>query len=999
MTHRAAYRYRLLATAIAVAAGGVAALPGAAHAAACPNDLTVAGVKVTGEDCEAQGAEFLIRNPRFGATGAQRITGLAGLPKRMRLNSSRTEMTPEQETDKLQLSVGGQVVFIGPIKVGKFELCDVEPASAEPPAALGDAPAGENPDLSGADERVEGEDGSTSATLFVPRGVGCRQLPAFKLDFSTFEALGKIAGLDLGKFSAKVPTVAGFDDEKGGRVFMAAPLKLPPVFDTEISENGQKKKVPTFVALGVELSVNEGLKPFSGGFRLNRPIPLGIPGLALEQLSGVADLINDRFGGGFALRLPGGKFLGANVAFRNGDLEALGGDVVLPVPVPLFGGAITVTSIGGTFQGEKTDIGPNGSKTTTPRSVQGRARFFVGPAAGGGNPFQGDMSLTLAGPTVKLAGQLFAVIAEKQVKLGDARVLVSIKPVRFEAEANATLFEIIKAHAFFGIVPEHFTALGEASINVPEDIKFIGGQRIGGFSLALSDIGAGAVITLDPPLVKPFTVGLGTGFKPFKFKRIDSVSQFITVKPSAAGAAGSGRAVALTAAQRTVRLPKSSGDLIVTVTGATRRPRAVRLSMGGKRLRSVSVGSDSRSVQVGLARPPAGRLTVSSRDRIARIDVGRVREFPYLDPKPGFGTRAQGPVTAGQPVRVCWRVKHAPRGTAVDLFEDQNGNLGTGRSIATGLGGNACFDVPTAGLEPGRHWVYGVVRVGSQPVSQRYWPIPITVVDPTALPAPGGVVVAPTLDGAAVGWQPVSGAGSYVIRAEPVDDNDAEPLEYDAPATALSALLSLRGAATWRVTVQAVRSGGGRGNASAPQIVQPTDPVVVSGRPNGVAEVGKLWAFELEIFGGVQLRLVSGPRGMRLRPGTTQLRWTPSRSAGASEPAEFTIEGCKDGRCVTRSFHISAYARGYAPPGPARGFQVTPNVVKAGKRTLVTIRAQGIDQRPLVKIDGKRVRGVRRLNAGAIEFRSPKLRRGAHGVSLKIGGDAEERKPGALVGV
>jgi hypothetical protein len=294
--------------------------------------------------------------------------------------------------------------------------------------------------------------------------------------------------------------------------------------------------------------------------------------------------------------------------------------------------------------------------------------------------------------------------------------------------------------------------------------------------------------------------------------------------------------------------------------------------------------------------------------------------------------------------------------------------------------------------------VYGVVRVGDQPVSQRYWPIPVTVVDPSALPAPVAAL-APTVDGAVVAWQPVPGAGSYVIRAEPVDENDGEPLEYDAPATALSAELSLRGAATWRVTVQAARSGGGRGNASAPQTVQPLDPVVVSGRPNGVAQVGKLWAFELEVFGGVQLRLVSGPRGMRLRGGTTQLRWTPSRSAGSAAPQEFTVEGCKDGRCVTRTFYISAYPSGYAPPGPARGFQVTPNVVKAGKRELVTIRAQGIDQRPVVKIDGKRVRGVRRLNAGAIEFRSPKLRRGPHGVSLKIGGDAEERKPGALVGV
>ena len=536
-------------------------------------------------------------------------------------------------------------------------------------------------------------------------------------------------------------------------------------------------------------------------------------------------------------------------------------------------------------------------------------------------------------------------------------------------------------------------------MNVPKDIKFIGGQRLGGFAMALSDVGAGAVIALDLPLMKPFNVGIGTGFKPFKFKLIDSVQQFITVKPSAASASAGGRPIALTAAQRSVRLPKTRGDLIVSVTGASRRPRGVRLSLGGRRLRAVNAGSDSRSVQLGLAAPAAGRLTVSSRDRIARIDVGRVDEFPYLDPKPGFGTRARGPVSAGQPVRVCWVVKHAPRGTAVDLFEDQNGNLGTGRSIATGLGRNACFDVPTAGLEPGRHWVYGVVRVGSQPISQRYWPIPITVFDPSALPAPGGVVVAPTLDGTAVGWQPVPGAGSYVVRAEPVDENDGEPLEYDAPATALSALLSLRGAAEWRVSVQAVRSGGGRGNASAPQAVQPLDPVVVAGRPNGVAQIGKLWAFELEIFGGVQLRLVEGPPGMRLRPGSTQLRWTPSRAAGAAAPHKFTIEGCKDGRCVTRTFYVSAYSRGYAPTGPARGFQVTPNVVKARSRELVTIRAQGIDQRPVVKIDGKRVRGVRRLNSGAIEFRSPKLRRGAHGVSLKIGGDAEERRPGALVAV
>jgi hypothetical protein len=646
---------------------------------------------------------------------------------------------------------------------------------------------------------------------------------------------------------------------------------------------------------------------------------------------------------------------------------------------------------------------PGGSKTTTPRSLQGRAKFTVGPAAGGGNPFQGDMSLTLAGPSVKLAGNLFAVVAGKQIKLGDARVLIAVKPARFEAEANATLFDIIQAHIFVGIVPQHFTALGEAAVTVPKEIKVIGGKRLGGFSLALSEVGVGSVITLDPPFIKPFAIGVGTTFKPIKFKFIDSIQQFITVKPSAAAAraaAAAGRGpVALSAAQRTLRLPRTAGDVIVSVTGKRRVPRNVRLRMAGRRLKVVRIGSGAKAAQFAIARPPAGRLTVSSPDALSRIDVGRVKEFPYLDPSPGFGTQPKGPITAGQAAKVCWKIKHAPRGAVVDLFEDQNGNLGTGRSIATGRQATGCFDVPTAGLEPGRHWVYGVVRVGNQPLNQRYWPVPLTIVDPSALPAPSMALV-PTADGASVVWAPVPGAGSYIVRAEPADEYDGEPIEQDAAATSLSADLSLRGASKWNVTVQAVRSGGGRGNASAPQSVSPTDPVVLAGKPNGVAQVGKLWAFQLEVFGGVKLRLVKGPRGMRLLGGgVAQLRWTPSRSAGTSAPQEFTVEGCKDTRCVTRTFNVSAYPKGFAPFGPARGFQVTPNVLRARGGELVTIRAQGIDGRAVVKIDGKAVRRVRRLNSGALEFRAPRLRRGAHEISLKIGADATERKPGAVVGV
>ena len=997
MTSAAGREARAAAAVFAAAVVGFALAPASSQAAACPADLTVAGVKVTGEDCEAQGAETIVKNPRFGNTQAQRITGLAGLAGRMRLNSSKTEMTPEPATAKLQLSVGSQAVFFGPITVGKFELCELEPASLDPPADLADVPSDPDADLSGADALVKDESGQPAGSVFAARGVGCRELPAFKVDFVTFNELGKLAGLDVGKFSAKLPTIAGFDDENGGRVFMAAPFKLPPVFDAEVEQGGQKKKVPSFVSLGIQFSVNDGLRPFSGGFRLNRPLPLGIPGVSLETLSGVIDPVNDRFGGGFQLRLPGGKGLGATLAVTNGDIERLGGDVALPTPIPLFGGAISVNTIGGSFAAEKTVTTPGGGKSTTPRSIQGRAKFNVGPSAGGANPFQGDMSITLAGPSVKLQGNLFTVIADKQVKLGDARVLIAVKPARFEAEANATLFEIIQAHVFVGIVPQHFTGLGEASVNVPKDIKVIGGQRLGGFAMALSDVGVGAVITLDPPLIKPFTVGLGSTFKPLKFKRIDSVQQFITVKPSGAGAARAGEPLVLAAAQRKVRIPRSRDDLIVSVTGAKRVPRGVKLSMKGRKLKVVKLGSGENAAQFGLASPPAGQLIVSSSDKLSRIEVGRVKDFPYLDPSPGVGTQPQGPVTAGSPAHVCWTIKNAPRGALVDLFEDQNGNLGTGRNIASGQPARGCFDVPTAGLEPGRHWVYGVVRVGEQPISQRYWPIPVTVVDASALPAPSGVVVTPTADGAAVSWSPVAGAGSYVVRAEPVDEFAAEPLEQDAAATSLSASLSLRGADAWNVTVQAARGGGGRGNPSPVQQVSPTDPVVLSGRPNGVAEVGKQWAFALKVFGGTKLRLVSGPAGMRLDEGNAQLRWKPGRSAGSAAPQEFTIEGCRGDRCVTRTFNVSAYAKGFAPAGPARGFQVTPNVLKARGGELVTIRAQGIDATPVVKIDGKRVRGVKRLNAGAIEFKAPKLAKGAHEVTLKVGRDAEERKPGALV--
>ena len=174
-------------------------------------------------------------------------------------------------------------------------------------------------------------------------------------------------------------------------------------------------------------------------------------------------------------------------------------------------------------------------------------------------------------------------------------------------------------------------------------------------------------------------------------------------------------------------------------------------------------------------------------------------------------------MTAGQPAQVCWKIKNAPKGAVVDLFEDQNGNIGTRSQHRRGPRGQRLLRRPDRpASSPGKHWVYGVVRVGDQPLDQRYWPIPITIVDPAALPAPSGVTAIPNADGATVAWSAGRQRDGYVVRAEPVDEYAGEAVEQSVGAAELSATLSLRGAKDWNVTVQAISQATARGNLSGP---------------------------------------------------------------------------------------------------------------------------------------------------------------------------------------
>ena len=637
-------RASLVGLVLAAAIMPAALAPRRADAAACAAGLTVAGQPVTGADCVPNGdGSITIDKPKFGASGAVNIAPIApATTAKMVLNAGRTAMVPENVAIPLQLSVNDKGVLFGNIGVGNNELCDVEAATADPPATVSDVPP--NPDAAGAGARVQDAAGKTAAAVFTPGAVNCRTIPSFKLDFSNFNELGKIAGLDVGKLSAKLPTVVGFDDTKGGRVFTTVPIKLPKPFDQEVNEGGAKTKVPTFIGVAVEMSAAEGFKALPTGFRINKSIPLGP--LSVDQLNGVFDPNTDKLGGGFLLRLPGNKALGAQVAVQNGEIQKLGADIALPAPVPLFG-PVSATSIGGTFvAGTTTTSGPRGVNDASSSSFQGRMKFIIKPGFGGTNtPLNGDVSLTVSKPSYKLAGNLFTSFGSKQVKLADAKILLVTSPFRFELEANANIFEVIKAHGFLGIGDGHVTLLGDASVVVPKDIKFIGGQTLGGFSLAASEVGAGAVITIDPPLVKPFALGLGTKFSPFKLKIIDSIDEFITIRPSsrsAAAARAAGVPVALAAAQKTVKLPKGLDQVSVSITGSKRVPRSVKLSVKGKRLVFQKVGSGGNGVQYVLSKPPAGQLVVSSPDAIKEIQLGRIARVPLPRSQPRLRLAAEG---------------------------------------------------------------------------------------------------------------------------------------------------------------------------------------------------------------------------------------------------------------------------------------------------------------------------------------------------------------------
>jgi hypothetical protein len=777
------------------------ALPGAASAAepkACPANLTVAGLALSGETCTDLGnGETEIDHPVLLSNKVVEIQGKMVLDVAHDHLRQKTVLVPLPLAVK-DASGAPTTVLAGTLEVGNFRVCDL----GKPFAPVGGGP----PAVS-----IDGERVNTFDRLDIQSAqINCRIAPAVKVGEPALKLAVKLLkssvelkqafAVDENGTQVALPSTFGLDEQRGGRIFGNFTVRVALV----------TKEHDLRLALTAEVSRDKGFRPVSVGVEYTGQVAV-LPGVTIRDPGVSFDPLNDTYGGRLRLSYPPGlNTRGVDLLVQDGELKRIGFDLGVPPPgIPI--GPLNFDTIGMSFQrGGSTRVGTFGQTTTSPAQFQGRTSFTAGPTVPlpGGKSFKalvGDVDLTIQGPAIQLDGALTGI--NNLIRLGGARVLVARNPFRFEADATLAFPSqtnaIVRGKVFIGATSNAFTGLGTFNVQVPESIPVIGGQTLGGFAGVVSNKAVAGTVVVDPPLLKPRTVGVafkyGAGFD-----IIDSITPFITVTPSrsiaSASAAGGVKRV-------TFRNPRARKDVLIQLTGQAVRGVSIK-GPHGRRLHATRAGRGLLAVP----RLRAGRYTVTGRG-IAKVQLQQVEDTPYLDPAPGIGTRPHAPVTAGTPVHVCWDIKHAPKGAVVDLFEDTNGRAATGREIAAGVPAKGCHDVATSDWEPGRHWVYGVVRVGKAPLSIRYWPIGITVTDPTRLGAPANLVAAPTHDGATLTWNPVEGASGYVVTATPVHPQDA-PVQR-ANVLDPSAELSLRGAARWNVSVQAVDATGVIGNASA----------------------------------------------------------------------------------------------------------------------------------------------------------------------------------------
>jgi hypothetical protein len=411
--------------------------------------------------------------------------------------------------------------------------------------------------------------------------------------------------------------------------------------------------------------------------------------------------------------------------------------------------------------------------------------------------------------------------------------------------------QFLKGTISIGIEPPHFTGEGSLTLVVPSYVPLIHGDTFGGVEALVSDEAAAAEASLPQ-----YCASVNLGFHTYTectpkitflaafnwttgHVTVDmnggNINNYATVPLLSASDARAGavHVVNVIAGKQlatfTVKSAKGTPDVELIGPRVTGHRRHLTLATSKKfgnhsgALASIDRKAHTESFLVLV--PSGGRWTVKRlrgpRITSVKVTVPRTKLKP---PKayPVAVERARdlpkGTVSTGAKLTLHYSVPNAGSGTTVDVWAGTAPHGAGGVMIADGLPPSGAATWKLSGLASGRYYPYTIVSQDGIPVSIRYWPGSVEIVNASAPPTPTGVQASlsdqPPYTLAAgqayVTWNQVQTASTYAVTATPA--GGGKPVVDAVPASQIADLLSLT-PGRWSITVAAV---GSAGDASLP---------------------------------------------------------------------------------------------------------------------------------------------------------------------------------------
>lgn len=556
----------------------------------------------------------------------------------------------------------------------------------------------------------------------------------------------------------------------------------------------------------------------------------------------------------------------------------------------------------------------------------------------------------------------------------------------------------IRANFGLGFDPPHFTGEGGVEFRVPENSPIFPGKSLGGAQGLISDkAGAGqARLRVCAPNwlgggCITYFIGAALVWKTLNFQFGHNVDDYRTVGNSTVRSLGErgfvrsaidSFVVAPGVEFAAIRLRSAQGVPDVRLESPAVGGNRLSLTLGGSDDPGNATGAlayavpDRNEVVFVVAKPPAGTWRIDTRGGVAvtAVELGRGLPDPELSPT------SRLPTKASTSVELRWATTNPGRGAIVDLWAERTGEasvLIAAEQPATGTTTWRLDRVPA-----GSYAVKATLSRDGVPFETRFWPGIVGVTDVEGPPAPARAVAIAAAPGAHVRWMPAAGAEAYRIVARPVPASAGAVVEFGVQASALEAAITLAPGLRYAVAVQTVDRDSRRSPEIAAGVVEvigaAAPPLLAGEPPNG--QLGAPWGFapvvENLAGGRVALRLVRGPRGMRIRG--RNVLWTP-RTQGRHT---FVLEARNDaGRARRMTFSVLVAPRGTALAAPARGIAVRPTSVTARRATTLTLAAGRIGA-ATVLLDGRRV-ASRRIDAETRRITVRCLRAGVHRLEIR----------------